>query len=260
MNNKRTQAEIEDGIASFFKRIENLDRLMQRITKGGMQVVIEFRETGNRVLIDLASSPIQVTTGKQGIVGSASMAATADDLHDALIGKLGLVDGLNQRRLLTKGGMCHLVTFFPVLGLVPALYAEHLLSSNGAKKKSGWFARMWAGFFGFFFRLSAFMGGLFMRRHKPQELIDAFCCMSRGTGRFSPLIENKVAAKRKSNTSHPLQPRPPGILRRIWLKMICGGLYLAGWNLSLLKYKLKIPIDMFRVLASLSKALGRSVQ
>jgi hypothetical protein len=259
LNNTEKQIKIENGIVGFFKRIENLDNLMQRVTKGGMQAVIEFRETNKRVLVDLSSSPIQVIEGKQGIEGSVSMAATANDMHDALIGKLGLVDGINQRRLLTKGGMCHLVTFFPVLGLVPVLYAEHLRSTNGARKKSGWFGRMWAGIFGFFFRMAAFIGGLFMRRHKPQELIDAFNSMSRGAGRFSPAIENKLVAKRKRKTSHPLQPRAPGFLRRTWLKLVSGGLYIAGWKLSLLKYKLKIPIDLFRVLTSLSKALGKPV-
>jgi len=259
LKNKKTQTEIENDIVGFFAKIENLDNLMQRVTKGGIQAVLEFRETNKRVLVDLSSSPIQVVEGKQGIEGTVSMAATANDMHDVMIGKLGLADGINQRRLLTKGGMCHLVTFFPVLGLVPVLYAEHLLSINGAKKKSGWFGRMWAGFFGFFFRLAAFMGGLFMRGHGPHELLDAFKSMSRGAGRFSPSIGKKSAARQKRKTNHPLQPRPPGFLRRIWLKLVSGGLYLAGWKLSLFKYKFKIPINLFRVLESLSRALGKHV-
>jgi len=257
LSSPATQADVENGIVDFFKRIERLGGLLQRVTNGGTRAVVEFRGSGNRVLLDLVANPIQVIAGKQGLKGTTTMAATPQDLHETLLGKLAVMKGINQRRLLTKGGMCHLVAFFPIFDLVPVLYAEHLMLADSQKKKPGWFRRTWAAFFGFFFRMFACMGGLAMRGHKPKELIEAFTKMSRSAGRFSPLIENKKPNNKKNEKEHPLQAPRPSFFRSVWLKTVSGFLYLAGWKISFLKYKLKVPIDLFRIIESLSNALGR---
>jgi hypothetical protein len=258
----RDEAEkAQEHIESFFGRVINLGGLMRAVTDGGLPAVLEFRGTGKRVLLDLTVDPVQVTTGGPGIEASVAMAASTEDLHETLLGRLPLMRGINERRLLVKGGMNKLVAFFPVFGLVPVLYADHLLSVNGKpdRKRPGWFRRGLAGFFGFFFGLFAWLGGKIMKGFRPRELIDALAAMSRGAGRFLPRIGKKEPPEKMEKPDNPLDEPAASWARRAWLRLVSGTLFVAGWKLSLFKYKFGIPVDLFRVMESLSKSMARPV-
>jgi hypothetical protein len=243
----------EQTMIEFFRRIGGIGGVMQAVAGDKLQAVVEFLPSGRRVLLDLTRNPVQVEVGGQGLDGTTGMAGSVDDLHDAFVGDLSVIEGIGQRKLMAKGGMCHLVSFFPVLGMTPVLYAEHLATANA---RPGALGRMLAGFFGFFFGLFAWLGGLLMRSLGRKELIVALDSMSRGSGRFSRQANlTKLPKARLRKSDHPLDVPRPSAVRRAWLWMLSTNLYLSGWFISLLRYKLKIPLDLFGILGKMSRGL-----
>jgi hypothetical protein len=164
-----------------------------------------------------------------------------------------VIEGIGQRRLLTKGAMCHMVSFFPVLGLTPVLYGDHLYAANG--RKPGAIRRGLAAFIGIFFGIFAWLGGLLLRGLNSKELLIPLGAMSRGSGKFSP---HAVMAPRvkPQKSDHKLAPERPGFFKRIWIGIMSFNMYLSGWFVSLFRYKLGLPIDLFKVLAKLARGLG----
>ncbi|HUU01510.1 MAG TPA: hypothetical protein VM425_08735 [Myxococcota bacterium] len=245
----------QQGIVDFFGRIGKLSGLLTSVTGGGLQAVLEFRETGKRLLLDPEGG--RVVFGGHGLEGTVAMAGTSEDLHDLLLGKLSVIDGISERRLLLKGGMCHLVAFFPLFDLAPVAYAEHLLiEERRRQRKPRKLRRLLGAFFGLFFRLFAFLLGRALRRHPTRELNAALSAMSRGAARFSPLIEPSRPVALGEEENNPLAAPRASLLRRFWFWTIRAAMFTGGRIISLMKYKLGLPVDLFRVLAGLSRGLG----
>jgi hypothetical protein len=244
----------EETIVDFFKKIEGIGGVLKAVAGDKLQAVVEFRPSGRRVLLDLTQEPVKVTVGEQGIDGTTGMAGTVEDLHEAFVGKLNVIEGIGQRKLLTKGAMCHMVSFFPVMGLTPVLYGDHLYAANG--RKPGAIRRSLAAFIGFFFGIFAWLGGLLLRGLKRKELLVALGAMSRGSGRFSPHAVLAARPPMPGKSDHKLAAPRPGFIKRIWIGIMSFNMYLSGWFVSLFRYKLGLPIDLFKVLAKLARGLG----
>jgi len=243
-----------ESIRGFFGRIRGLGGLLRPLTRGGMQAALEIRESGDMIFLDLEKDPVEISSRATTGEATVAMAASAPEIHDVLIGRLSLIDGIVQRRLLTKGGMCHLIAFFPLFGLTPVLYAEHL-RLEGARRPGG-LRRALAAFFGFFFGLFAFLGGVLLRRHSATELEAALQALSKGAGRFAPDVEVRKPAVRERAGEHTLDTPHTSTWSRAGRAILRGVFFLVGWKLSLIKYKLGIPIDLFRVLGRLSSGLS----
>jgi hypothetical protein len=247
----------EDRILGFFARLEPLAGLLGALTdQRPVQVTIGITGSEQRVLLDLKSKPFQVVRGK-GLEGDAGLSGSPDDLAANFQGHLGIIEGIAARRLLLRGGMRFLVMFFPVLELMPVMYAEHLRALNGGGKP-GRLRRGLGRVLAAVFSALAWVAGRMLRRYDRREVFVPLSAMARGGARFEPAV--RAFPKREApggGPDNPLDlPRTPA-LRRLWLGFLSGILYLAGWKISLFKNKLGVPVDLFRVLAGLSAGLAR---
>jgi hypothetical protein len=145
--------------------------------------------------------------------------------------------------------------FFPLMILIPILYGEHLYSAS--KPKPGAIRRGLAAFFGSIFGFFALLNGFMLRGHRTPELIMALGALLFGIGSVSPLVTlPKVPTGKRKFPKHPLAPRRTSFLRGVWHTLLLINLFLAGFFLSLFRYKLKIPIDLFKILGKLAKGLS----
>lgn len=243
--------EIEKNITPFFQRLEGLGGMLFKCTGGGFSSVVEFRESGKRIQLDLASDPVRVRTGGHEIDGTVGMAGTQEDLQDILLGSLRVVDAIAQRRLLLKGSMCYLVKMFPILDQTPALYADHLHQP----KPAGPVRRALGRFFQWFFAFFAGLAGRMLRKADRQQVLAVLGAMSRGASRFSPGERIRKKPRRKPTGHNPLDAPPASWWRRTWLGVVRFGMFVAGWKLSLFKYKLGFPVDLFAILGRFSDGL-----
>ncbi len=225
--------------------------MLFKCTGGGFSSVVEFRESGRRILLDLSSDPVRVRTGVHELNGTVGMAGTQEDLQDILLGKLRIVDGIAQRRLLLKGSMCYLVKMFPILDQTPVLYADHLHQP----KPVGPVRRALGRFLQWFLAFFASLAGRMLRRAERQQALSVLGAMSRGASRFSPGERIRKKPLRRPTGDNPLDPPPASLWRRTWLGVMRFCMYVAGWKLSLFKYKLGFPVDLFAVLGRFSDGL-----
>ncbi len=245
---------IQRGIIDFFRRIGKLPGLLTSVTGGYLPAVLEFRESGKRLLLDPENGRVEL--GGSGLEGTVSMAGSSQDLHAVLLGKLPVIDGISQRRLLLKGGMCHLVAFFPLFDLAPVPYAENLLLNERApERKPGKLRSSLGAFFGLFLRLFAFMLGRVLRRRPTRELNQALAAMSRGAARYSTLATAPRQAAPGAEDDNPLAAPRASWPRRCWLAIIRAAMFTGGRIFSLINYKFGLPVDLFDVLGGLSRGL-----
>lgn len=244
-------SNIERNITPFFQRLEGLGGMLFKCTGGGFSNVVEFRESGKRIQLDLSTDPVRVRTGGHELDGTVGMAGTGDDLQDILLGNLSVVDAIAQRRLLLKGNMCHLVRMFPILDRTPALYADHLHRPEPV----GPVRRALGRFCGWLFAFFASLAGRMLKRADRRQVLSVLGAMSRGASRFSPGGRTRKKPRRKPSDDNPLEAPPASLWRRTWLGVIRFSMYVAGWKLSLLKYKLGLPVDLFAVLGRFSDGL-----
>jgi hypothetical protein len=241
----------EEHITPFFQRLEGLEGMLFKCTGGGFSSVVECRESGRRIQLDLSADPVRVRTGGHELDGSVGMAATPADLDEILVGNLGVMEAIAQRRLLLKGSMCHLVKMFPILDQTPALYADHLHEP----KPAGPVRRALGRFFGWLFAFFASLAGRMLNRADRHQVLAVLGAMSRGASRFSPAGRTRKKPHRKPSVNNPLEAPPASWWRITWLVVTRFCMYVSGWQLSLLKYKLGLPIDLFAVLGRFSDGL-----
>lgn len=243
--------QIERQITPFFQRLEGLEGMLFKCTGGGFSSVVEFRESGRRIQLDLAADPVKVRTGGHELNGTVGMSGTRADLQDILLGNLSVVDAIAQRRLLLKGSMCYLVKMFPILDQTPALYADHLHNPGPA----GPVRRALGRLFGWLFAFFASLAGRMLRLADRLQVLAALGSMSRGASRFSPAGRTRKKPRRKPSGQNLLEAPPASRWRKTWLGATRFCMYIAGWKLSLLKYKLGLPVDLFAVLGRFSDGL-----
>ncbi|MFC1654622.1 hypothetical protein ACFL2F_02350 [Myxococcota bacterium] len=242
---------VEKQIVPFFKRLEGLGGMLLKCTGGGFSSVVEFSESKNRILLDLSTDPVRVRTGGHELDGTVGMTGSREDLQQIFLGKLPIVDGIAQRRLLLKGGMCYLVKMFPILDQTPVLYADHLHQP----KPVGPIRRGLARFFGWIFAFFAGLAGRMLRKADRRQVLAVLGAMSRGTSRFSPGERMRKKSVRKPSGDNPLDAPPASLWRRTWIGVLRFFMYMAGWELSLFKYKLGFPVDLFAILGRFSDGL-----
>lgn len=242
---------VKKNITSFFQRLEGLGGMLSKCTGGGFSSVVEFKNSGKRIQLDLSSDPVAVKIGGSEIDGTVGMAGTDADLEEILLGNLAVIDGIAQRRLLLKGGMCHLVKVFPVLDQTPVLYTDHLHKP----KAVGPVRRGLARFFQWIFAFFAHLAGRLLRRADRRQVLSVLVAMSRGASRFSPGERMQKKSKTKTSGKNPLDAPPASLWRRTWIRFLRFCMYAAGWELSLFKYKLGFPFDLFAILGRFSDGL-----
>jgi len=239
---------VEQQMIPFFQRLEGMGGMLLKCTGGGFSSVVEFADSKKRIQLDLSRVPVRVRAGGTELDGTVGMAGSADDLQQIMLGKLSVIDGIAQRRLMLKGSMCHLVKMFPVLDQTPALYADHLYQP----KRAGPIRRGLARFFGWIFAFFAGLAGSLLRRADRRQVLSVLSAMSRGASRFSPGERMRKARKRKISAGHPLEAPRASLWRRTWIAVLRFCMYAAGWHLSLFKYKLGFPFDLFSILGRFS--------
>lgn len=255
MNGSTAGSLLEDRITSFFFSLEDFGRLLGMLTDGNISVVIEFRGSGNRVSLDFSSTPARIRTGGLDIRGTISLAGTPGDLHDMLLGKLSILDGVLERRLLLRGGMNHIMAFLPVLRLVPVLYdcyADQLVETPGRSR------RILAGVIRNLTVFPSSLAGRILHGMDRKDRLTVLIAFSRGARRFSadPAIKAGRTQTGK-NPSHLLAPPPPPPVRAFLLKFLSSAFYSTGYLLSLLKHRLKAPVSITNILRNVSNSIGR---
>ena len=244
-------SDVEKQMVPFFQRLEGLGGMLLKCTGGGFSSVVEFTESKKRIQLDLSQVPVRVRTGGTELDGTVGMAGSDEDLQQIMLGKLPVVDGIAQRRLLLKGSMRYLVAMFPVLDQTPVLYADHLQEP----KRTGPLRRGLARFFGWIFAFFAGLIGRLLRRADRRQVLSVLSAMSRGASRFSPGERMKKKPKRKISPDNPLEAPRASWWRRTWVGFLRFCMYAAGWQLSLFKYKLGFPFDLFAILGRFSDGL-----
>jgi len=252
-------SRIEQHITSFFPRLMRIGGLLHALVgHRRLRAVIEVRGADTRVLLDLAAEPFDVEVGGPGIDGDASLAGSPEDLYATFTGNLGIMEGIAQRRLLLSGGMGDLVLLFPVVEQIPAMFADHLESRQDPGEGPGRLRRalgrivtgLAAGF--------SFVAGRLMRGRGRKDVIAAVSAMSRGALRFSLTAKAKSPAKEgRTDYSNRLAAPRPSPWVRAWVTLIAFKLYWAGWTVSVLKHRLGIPVDVFRLMESFSNGVRR---
>lgn len=242
---------VEKQMIPFFQRLEGLGGMLLKCTGGGFSSVVEFTGSKKRIQLDLSKVPVQVRTGGTELDGTVGMSGSEEDLQQIMLGQLPIVDGIAQRRLMLKGSMRHLVSMFPVLDQTPVLYADHLHQP----KRVGPIRRGLARFFGWIFAFFAGLAGRLLRRADRRQVLSVLGAMSRGTSRFSPGERMRKPPKRKISSNNPLEAPKASLWRRTWIGILSFFMYVAGWELSLFKYKLGFPFDLFAILGRFSDGL-----
>lgn len=244
-------SDVEQQMVPFFQRLEGLGGMLLKCTGGGFSSVVEFSKTKKRIQLDLSALPVRVRTGGTELDGTVGMAGSAEDLQQIMLGKLAIVDGIAQRRLMLKGSMRHLLNMFPVLEQTPVLYADHLHQP----KPAGPIRRGLARFIGWIFAFFAGLFGRLLRRADRRQVLSVLGAMARGASRFSPGERIRKVPERKISSSNPLEAPRASLWRRTWIGIMSFLMYASGWQLSLLKYKLGFPIDLFSILGRFSQGL-----
>jgi hypothetical protein len=244
-------SSVEQSMIPFFQRLEDMGGMLLKCTGGGFSSLVEFSDSKKRILLDLSRVPVKVRTGGTELDGTVGMAGSGEDLRQIMLGKLSVIDGIAQRRLMLKGSMCHLVKMFPILDQTPALYADHL----HRPKPAGPIRRGLARFFGWIFAFFAGLAGRLLRRADRRQVLSVLSAMSRGASRFSPGERMKKKPKRKVSAKNPLEAPKASLWRRTWIGILRFSMYAAGWELSLFKYKLGLPFDLFAILGRFSDGL-----
>jgi hypothetical protein len=249
----------EETVAAFFPRLERIGGLVGALTDyAPLQVVIELRNTPTRVLLDMSASPFRVATGGPGLEGDVGLAASPDDLHSAFTGAIGVMQGVAERRLLMRGSMGKLVLLFPVVAQIPVMYGEHLEALDETRRKPGPLARACAWLFNLLAAGFVYLVGLVLRGADRAEVLSVLEAMSRGAARFSPSVSvAPPSPPKEASTSNPLDAPPAPPWRRLWLGVLTAKMYWAGWFVSVLKHRLGVPVDIFRVMESFSAGVGR---
>jgi hypothetical protein len=242
---------VEQQMIPFFQRLEKMEGMLLKCTGGGFSSLVEFSDSKKRILLDLSRVPVKVRTGGTELDGTVGMAGSGEDLRQIMLGKLSVIDGIAQRRLMLKGSMCHLVKMFPILDQTPALYADHL----HRPKPAGPIRRGLARFFGWIFAFFAGLAGRLLRRADRRQVLSVLSAMSRGASRFSPGERMKKRPKRKISAKNPLEAPKASLWRRTWIGILRFSMYAAGWELSLFKYKLGFPFDLFAILGRFSDGM-----
>jgi hypothetical protein len=242
---------VEKQMVPFFQRLEGLGGMLLKCTGGGFSSVVEFSDTKKRIQLDLSAVPVKVRTGGTELDGTVGMSGSQEDLQEIMLGRLPIVDGIAQRRLMLKGSMSYLVNMFPVLEQTPVLYADHLHQP----KRAGPIRRGLARFFGWIFAFFAGLAGRLLRRADRRQVLSVLGAMSRGASRFSPGERIRKAPKRKISTGNPLEAPRASLWRRTWIGILSFSMYAAGWQLSLFKYKLGFPFDLFAIIGRFSDGL-----
>lgn len=242
---------VEQQMIPFFQRLEGLGGMLLKCTGGGFSSVVEFSESKKRIHLDLSRVPVKVRTGGTELDGTVGMAGSSEDLQQIMLGKLPVVDGIAQRRLMLKGSMRYLVSMFPVLDQTPVLYADHLYKP----RRAGPIRRGLARFFGWLFAFFAGLAGRLLRRADRRQVLSVLSAMSRGASRFSPGERMKKKPARKISADNPLEAPKTSLWRRTWIGILRFSMYMAGWQLSLFKYKLGFPFDLFAILGRFSDGL-----
>jgi hypothetical protein len=244
-------SSVEQQMIPFFQRLEGLGGMLHKCTGGGFSSVVEFSKSKKRIQLDLSSQRVKVRTGGAELNGAVGMAGSEEDLQQIMLGRLSVVDGIAQRRLMLKGSMCYLVRMFPILEQTPALYADHLHQPEPAGPARRGLAR----FFGWIFAFFAGLAGRLLRRADRRQVLSVLSAMSRGASRFSPGERMQKKPGRKNTGSNQLEAPRASLWRRTWIGALRFFMYAAGWELSLFKYKLGFPFDIFAILGRFSDGL-----
>lgn len=252
---ERAPENHQQSIVAFFQRLDSMGGLLRAVTGERVSMVMEFRPSGERVVLDPTTDPVRIETGGPAVDGTVSMAGTPEDLHNMLIGKEPAARQMDQRRLLLKGGMLQMSRFFPFMDLTPALYASHLRSApNGGPNKSR--PSLFQRFLGFF----SFLSGLVLGRFRRPNFLRVMSAMSRGMLRALKLKGPASSPARPTGPAHPLEPPRPGLIKRIFLKIISANAFVGGYFMGFLKHRLKMKFDLFAVMARMSKGIDRAAR
>ncbi len=254
MNGTATGTRLEDRITSFFSGLDAYGELLGAITDGGLSAVLEFRGSGKRVSLDVSSASVVTRTGGFDIRGAATVAGTPEELDDMLLGRLSVLNGLLERRLLLRGGMCHIVAVLPILGLVPVLYGDF---TDRLEKRPGRVRKFFGGVIDKLSRLPALLAGRLVFRLDGQSRLIVMNAFAAGARRFSaiPVAEPRGSRNLKDD-SHPLDQPPPPALQAILLSSLSFVFYSAGWFLSVMKHRLELPVGMAGILKDVSDGIG----
>lgn len=262
MNTEPLRQQAGDQVLAFLGELAPVGDLLDTLTDGEpVGVTVEVLDTGRRALLDMGDGGLQVVQGGGGLEGDIGMAATAGDLHQNFLGRLGIMEGIAARRILLRGGMCRLVKFFPVLELVPVLYSAYLDSRNGHGKPSPGPVRRGTGkVLGALVAGLGWLAGRMLRGHGRREVLIPLRAVARGAARFDPRARGPSRQRGRRNPAPAPQPNPldqpgPGWWRRLWLGGLAAAMGATGWWVSLCRHKLGIPIDLVRVLGAVSRGL-----
>lgn len=256
--NLQTPEQMQRSVAGFFHRLAPMSGLLRSVTGGEVSMVMEFRPTGQRILLDLTSDPLRIETGGAALSGTVSMAGTPEDLHNVLLGDESAARGLDRRRLLLKGGMLQISRFFPFMDLSPALYASHLESDADAAGAEREADRRRPSLFQRLLGACALLAGLVLGRLKRANLIRVLNAMARGMLRALKRKPETMTYPRPRSGPHPLAAPRPGVFKRALLALVAGQAFLGGYLTGFLKHRLHFRFDLFAVMGRMSDGIGRT--
>ncbi len=234
-----TSAQLE----AFLTRIPEFGPLVRAVVGTGLRMGMHVRETDRRVLIDLSADPIRVEFDPPSLSQAVVLRADAADLADLLAGRLDVMQGISQRRLLAAGGMADLVAVVPLFDLTPVLWA-----AAEAPAQASWLQRP----VGFVARLTG-QGLAGLRR---DELLDGLRGLARGAGGQMPGVPASAPAADRDARPNPLDaPRAAGA-RRLVGPLARHGLRALGWSLATARYRFGLPLDLLSTVSRLAEGLG----
>ena len=250
--------ELENTIVTFFPRLEGIGGLLRALTGySPLRVVVEIRGTPNRILLDLASPSFQITVGGPGLQGVVCLAGSPEDLHQTFSGDMAIMEGIAQRRLLLTGSMGNLVLMFPVVDQIPVLYGEHLESLDANRRKPGPIRRWLACGIERVAGVFVYLVGRVLRGLGRHEILKVLASMSYGAARFSGRVRVMKPEVPSRSSSNPLDEPRPSLWRAFLMWTLSWKMYRAGWFVSLLKHRMGVPVDVFRVMERFSSGVDR---
>ena len=243
----------EDLVFSFLHHLPGLSGLLRKLAgRSRMHLAVEVLGSGARVLVDLGADPVRVTTGGAGLKADVRLAATADDLHEVLLGRLGIMECFGQRRLLFAGGMSKLMLLFPILELVSPLYAEHIAASQPAGVP-GPVRRALGRSFAPAFGVVAIVSGRWLRGRDPAAALFAITALARGATTWSKLARPpRLREAPPGDPGAAIAPRERPLERRVALRIVATLLHIGGAKASLLQDRLAVPVGLLALMKRLS--------